>query len=40
MQKARSGFGVICVNEIVYFIGGNDGEDILNTVESYSLETG
>ena len=30
--KKRSGFSVISLGDLLYFIGGNDGDNILNTV--------
>jgi hypothetical protein len=32
MNKNRSGFAVVVLGDILYFIGGNDGDSILNTV--------
>lgn len=32
MAKSRSGFAVIALDDLLYFIGGNDGDNILNTV--------
>jgi hypothetical protein len=32
MNKNRSGFAVVAIGELLYFIGGNDGDSILNTV--------
>jgi hypothetical protein len=40
MNKSRSGFGVISVGDLIYFIGGNDGDDILNTVETLNIKNG
>jgi len=40
MSRNRSGFAVVSVGELLYFIGGNDGDNILNTVETLKVETG
>jgi len=32
ISKRRSGFSVIELGDLLYFIGGNDGDSILNTV--------
>ena len=32
INKKRSGFSVISLGDLLYFIGGNDGDNILNTV--------
>jgi len=40
MAKSRSGFAVIALEELLYFIGGNDGDNILNTVETLNIATG
>lgn len=32
MPNNRSGFGVVNVGDLVFIIGGNDGQNILNTV--------
>jgi hypothetical protein len=32
ISKKRSGFSIICLGDLLYFIGGNDGDNILNTV--------
>ena len=40
LRKCRSGFGTICIDEIIYVIGGNDGENILSSVETFNLKTG
>jgi len=31
---------VVNVDDILYFIGGNDGDNILNVVETYNITTG
>jgi hypothetical protein len=40
MAKSRSGFAVIAIEDLLYFIGGNDGDSILNTVETLNVVTG
>lgn len=40
INKKRSGFSVISLGDLLYFIGGNDGDNILNTVETLNLNTG
>jgi hypothetical protein len=40
MAKSRSGFAVIALDDLLYFIGGNDGDNILNTVETLNTATG
>ena len=40
MNKNRSGFAVIAVEETLYFIGGNDGDSILNSVDTLNTKTG
>ncbi len=40
MSRNRSGFAVVSVGELLYFIGGNDGDNILNTVETLRVATG
>lgn len=40
MIKNKSGFGVAQIGDIIYFIGGNDGENILNTVETLNIRNG
>jgi N-acetylneuraminic acid mutarotase len=32
MNKNRSGFAIVHIGHLLYFIGGNDGESILSTV--------
>lgn len=39
MNKSRSGFGITIVENEIYLIGGNDGENILNTVETFNIKT-
>lgn len=39
MNKSRSGFGITIVEKEIYLIGGNDGENILNTVETFNIKT-
>lgn len=39
MSKSKSGFGIVLVEDEVYLIGGNDGETILNTVETFNIKT-
>lgn len=40
MSRNRSGFAVIHIGSLLYFIGGNDGENILNAVETFNVNTG
>ena len=40
LKKKRSGFGVAIWEHFIYVIGGNDGENILNTVEVLNTENG
>lgn len=39
MNKNRSGFGIAAIEDDIYLIGGNDGENILNTVEAFNIKT-
>ena len=40
MRKKRSGFGIVSYEHFVYIIGGNDGENILSSVEILNTLTG
>lgn len=40
INKKRSGFATINLGEVLYFIGGNDGDSILSTVETLNIATG
>jgi N-acetylneuraminic acid mutarotase len=40
MSRNRSGFAVVSLGDFLYFIGGNDGDSILNTVETLRVTTG
>lgn len=40
LKKKRSGFGIISYQNFIYVIGGNDGENILNTMEILNVLTG
>lgn len=40
MKKKRSGFGTISYENYIYIIGGNDGENILNSVDILDILTG
>ncbi len=40
MGKNRSGFAIVHIGHLLYFIGGNDGENILNSVETLNVSTG
>lgn len=39
MNKNRSGFGLTSIEDEIFIIGGNDGESILNTVETFNVKT-
>ena len=39
MNKNRSGFAIVALGDVLYFIGGNDGDNILNTVQTYNMTT-
>jgi hypothetical protein len=39
MLKSKSGFGIVENNGLIYVIGGNDGEHILNSVEIFNTKT-
>jgi kelch-like protein 10 len=40
LKKKRSGFGTISYENYIYIIGGNDGENILNSVDILDILTG
>lgn len=39
MGRKRSGFGVVAVGQLIYVVGGNDGENILSNVDVYNTLT-
>ena len=36
LDNVRSGFGMVVLNDHIHVVGGNDGEEILNTFERFS----
>ena len=39
MSRNKSGFGIVLLDDEIYLIGGNDGDNILNTVEVFNCKT-
>ncbi len=39
MSKRRCGVGVAVVNELLYSVGGHDGQSYLNSIERYDCTT-
>lgn len=40
LKRKRSGFGIVSVEHYIYIIGGNDGENILSSVEILNTLSG
>lgn len=38
MSKRRSGVGVVVLNDLIYAIGGNDGQNYMSCVEKYDRQ--
>lgn len=38
LSTPKSGFGVAAKNDQIYVVGGNDGQNILNTLELYDFK--
>jgi len=37
MSKRRCGVGVAVLNDLLYSVGGHDGQSYLNSIERYNL---